>query len=157
MIRRPPRSTLFPYTTLFRSTAACRFSSTESDAGNQGIIVNCGYYFVYFALKATVKIVSLGIVASGTCVRTALTKDGEAYARTVNYGFFYNSRNTQSISTHKMSSIAGDAAFVCTSVHMFVIFKGVVRFTHGNIPILPELNGYRKHRCASTDMLRLIC
>src|SRR3712207_8554460 len=23
MIRRPPRSTLFPYTTLFRSTAAC--------------------------------------------------------------------------------------------------------------------------------------
>ena len=24
MIRRPPRSTLFPYTTLFRSTAACR-------------------------------------------------------------------------------------------------------------------------------------
>src|SRR2546430_5381704 len=28
MIRRPPRSTLFPYTTLFRSTAAgCRFCS----------------------------------------------------------------------------------------------------------------------------------
>src|SRR5258708_29441112 len=25
MIRRPPRSTLFPYTTLFRSKAACRF------------------------------------------------------------------------------------------------------------------------------------
>src|SRR2546429_2574153 len=24
MIRRPPRSTLFPYTTLFRSTACCR-------------------------------------------------------------------------------------------------------------------------------------
>src|SRR5690349_22203805 len=24
MIRRPPRSTLFPYTTLFRSNAACR-------------------------------------------------------------------------------------------------------------------------------------
>src|SRR3989442_9989011 len=24
MIRRPPRSTLFPYTTLFRSTAGCR-------------------------------------------------------------------------------------------------------------------------------------
>src|SRR5258707_5572307 len=27
MIRRPPRSTLFPYTTLFRSTAALRLSS----------------------------------------------------------------------------------------------------------------------------------
>src|SRR2546430_13522497 len=27
MIRRPPRSTLFPYTTLFRSPAGCRLSS----------------------------------------------------------------------------------------------------------------------------------
>src|SRR2546430_11669393 len=27
MIRRPPRSTLFPYTTLFRSAARCRSSS----------------------------------------------------------------------------------------------------------------------------------
>src|SRR5947209_12191817 len=29
MIRRPPRSTLFPYTTLFRSTSASRASSTR--------------------------------------------------------------------------------------------------------------------------------
>src|SRR5439155_3092477 len=31
MIRRPPRSTLFPYTTLFRSTTGCRrfMSATE--------------------------------------------------------------------------------------------------------------------------------
>src|SRR5256885_10540625 len=28
MIRRPPRSTLFPYTTLFRSDAACRGAAT---------------------------------------------------------------------------------------------------------------------------------
>src|SRR2546422_3919454 len=28
MIRRPPRSTLFPYTTLFRSSAACGRSAT---------------------------------------------------------------------------------------------------------------------------------
>src|SRR2546429_2205399 len=27
MIRRPPRSTLFPYTTLFRSLLACRFGT----------------------------------------------------------------------------------------------------------------------------------
>src|SRR2546427_11019704 len=33
MIRRPPRSTLFPYTTLFRSVAACR-GETVSVAGN---------------------------------------------------------------------------------------------------------------------------
>src|SRR6266498_5712228 len=29
MIRRPPRSTLFPYTTLFRSFFACGFDGTE--------------------------------------------------------------------------------------------------------------------------------
>src|SRR2546430_12714649 len=29
MIRRPPRSTLFPYTTLFRSTTSSSFSSPE--------------------------------------------------------------------------------------------------------------------------------
>src|SRR2546430_10058912 len=29
MIRRPPRSTLFPYTTLFRSRAACKASSAR--------------------------------------------------------------------------------------------------------------------------------
>src|SRR3712207_8365501 len=31
MIRRPPRSTLFPYTTLFRSTVRRRFSVTPND------------------------------------------------------------------------------------------------------------------------------
>src|SRR3712207_8754322 len=30
MIRRPPRSTLFPYTTLFRSSKSCRQSHTWS-------------------------------------------------------------------------------------------------------------------------------
>src|SRR2546429_6423794 len=30
MIRRPPRSTLFPYTTLFRSTAIGNFSAKDS-------------------------------------------------------------------------------------------------------------------------------
>src|SRR5215216_7813850 len=30
MIRRPPRSTLFPYTTLFRSRSACAGSATPS-------------------------------------------------------------------------------------------------------------------------------
>src|SRR2546426_7268178 len=32
MIRRPPRSTLFPYTTLFRSTAAVRGSAGRPEA-----------------------------------------------------------------------------------------------------------------------------
>src|SRR5437660_9670116 len=30
MIRRPPRSTLFPYTTLFRSSSRCRYSSPST-------------------------------------------------------------------------------------------------------------------------------
>src|SRR5437667_8801616 len=33
MIRRPPRSTLFPYTTLFRSVRACLKPETEQDSG----------------------------------------------------------------------------------------------------------------------------
>src|SRR3712207_6980549 len=32
MIRRPPRSTLFPYTTLFRSQARCRSSHARPNA-----------------------------------------------------------------------------------------------------------------------------
>src|SRR5258708_24923771 len=34
MIRRPPRSTLFPYTTLFRSSIALRYSNPEPRAKN---------------------------------------------------------------------------------------------------------------------------
>src|SRR2546430_12075801 len=34
MIRRPPRSTLFPYTTLFRSAAAERFHALQIPVGN---------------------------------------------------------------------------------------------------------------------------
>src|SRR2546422_7225800 len=37
MIRRPPRSTLFPYTTLFRSSQAERVASTlRADGGPEG-------------------------------------------------------------------------------------------------------------------------
>src|SRR2546429_7269667 len=32
MIRRPPRSTLFPYTTLFRSSSPVSFSDSESES-----------------------------------------------------------------------------------------------------------------------------
>src|SRR3712207_6923379 len=45
MIRRPPRSTLFPYTTLFRSTASFSFSrdSRPSDLAKSSLISTvCG-------------------------------------------------------------------------------------------------------------------
>src|SRR3712207_680461 len=36
MIRRPPRSTLFPYTTLFRSASATQIEPSSSSAANTG-------------------------------------------------------------------------------------------------------------------------
>src|SRR3712207_9500039 len=36
MIRRPPRSTLFPYTTLFRSALSSRYEVTSFDTQRQG-------------------------------------------------------------------------------------------------------------------------
>src|SRR3712207_7733626 len=41
MIRRPPRSTLFPYTTLFRSRCAMIGSRTESGRGSMNGGVRC--------------------------------------------------------------------------------------------------------------------
>src|SRR5689334_24649668 len=37
MIRRPPRSTLFPYTTLFRSAAAWGEHPVGGEAGDEGV------------------------------------------------------------------------------------------------------------------------
>src|SRR5258708_26021989 len=42
MIRRPPRSTLFPYTTLFRSKWACMVVYYVQEVGKRCILV--GYY-----------------------------------------------------------------------------------------------------------------
>src|SRR5690348_18013185 len=42
MIRRPPRSTLFPYTTLFRSNASPRFVLRDTQATNKQFIVGFG-------------------------------------------------------------------------------------------------------------------
>src|SRR5438874_3718759 len=43
MIRRPPRSTLFPYTTLFRSQQPKRRAVTRDRAGDEGGFVLRGY------------------------------------------------------------------------------------------------------------------
>src|SRR3712207_7026191 len=47
MIRRPPRSTLFPYTTLFRSSILSFIGSVTYDKRNNGVWIgsNEGLYF----------------------------------------------------------------------------------------------------------------
>src|SRR3712207_9072156 len=44
MIRRPPRSTLFPYTTLFRSCPSCGIARKESERADNELIIEelCG-------------------------------------------------------------------------------------------------------------------
>src|SRR2546430_8915280 len=42
MIRRPPRSTLFPYTTLFRSTVKATFRSMKQDVEMGGKTLRAG-------------------------------------------------------------------------------------------------------------------
>src|SRR2546422_1801626 len=46
MIRRPPRSTLFPYTTLFRSSLARRLHSTDYFTLAFGTMVGAGWLVV---------------------------------------------------------------------------------------------------------------
>src|SRR5256886_10324898 len=41
MIRRPPRSTLFPYTTLFRSVDVLQIDDNPCDAGRKEIVDHC--------------------------------------------------------------------------------------------------------------------
>src|SRR2546426_1377194 len=50
MIRRPPRSTLFPYTTLFRSTNMC--SSPKPGDGVNGGILRCAAARISQRLRA---------------------------------------------------------------------------------------------------------
>src|SRR2546429_4601310 len=50
MIRRPPRSTLFPYTTLFRSVVLVRFGDAFSTDENLTVVVNTNLHaWEYFA------------------------------------------------------------------------------------------------------------
>src|SRR3712207_8177180 len=44
MIRRPPRSTLFPYTTLFRSTHSAYNCKLAVPGGEPRLVTSAGYY-----------------------------------------------------------------------------------------------------------------
>src|SRR2546430_14328866 len=46
MIRRPPRSTLFPYTTLFRSYEKKRFDIPENEISNIPFPIDLNFYHI---------------------------------------------------------------------------------------------------------------
>src|SRR2546430_13658175 len=62
MIRRPPRSTLFPYTTLFRSVFVCGLQEEI-----YGLLDICFGEFVEIVIALEVKLVSLGILGCRLC------------------------------------------------------------------------------------------
>src|SRR5688572_3584188 len=65
MIRRPPRSTLFPYTTLFRSEKIGYFSNGQIDAEKfrDKVRIFFWIYFVMTGLHALHMIVGLGLMS----------------------------------------------------------------------------------------------
>src|SRR3712207_6858319 len=59
MIRRPPRSTLFPYTTLFRSKGR----PFEGDIGHGRILSHCGFSALFVGRKAAIAALQVGCPA----------------------------------------------------------------------------------------------
>src|SRR3712207_8332503 len=53
MIRRPPRSTLFPYTTLFRSARSVRLLGLFVADGRRGLLRNCRSHHHLLDRKST--------------------------------------------------------------------------------------------------------
>src|SRR5438128_6795987 len=51
MIRRPPRSTLFPYTTLFRSPPSQTSSVWQGNFVSKSLLLSCSPCFAALALK----------------------------------------------------------------------------------------------------------
>src|SRR3712207_3224491 len=94
MIRRPPRSTLFPYTTLFRSGVARGLFSNEAGMGStphahavakvdhpseQGFVAMMGVFidtFVILNLTALVIITTRSVTPDGSLIGTTLTQAG---------------------------------------------------------------------------------
>src|SRR3989454_3786968 len=73
MIRRPPRSTLFPYTTLFRSVAAEAFGAAGDRARLEAQLADADGRVVAQALQALAHIVPAGDTTLGPRARQLLT------------------------------------------------------------------------------------
>src|SRR3712207_6940213 len=61
MIRRPPRSTLFPYTTLFRSVCCAGVATAERTLGKHGAL----------ALERFARVVQINLIGAFNAVRLA--------------------------------------------------------------------------------------
>src|SRR2546429_7156171 len=99
MIRRPPRSTLFPYTTLFRSTVASaavietrigRGIDRDADAGrNNGGAINSSHrqtYIIQFGWIRVSGIIALScLVSAGTAPGKRVRSVCAAAAITITY------------------------------------------------------------------------
>src|SRR2546426_676321 len=97
MIRRPPRSTLFPYTTLFRSVASCSVGYTPGTAGSATITAayagdlthqnSSGSATVTVTKRTTSTTVSCGALAVGVAAScTATVTDTDSGTKTTPTG-----------------------------------------------------------------------
>ena len=66
MVRRPPRSTLFPYTTLFRSVEGRDAGEIAAEAGKRGVGIGAGDFYAARAIDA------LGLRERGGVVRVSM-------------------------------------------------------------------------------------
>src|SRR5256886_11567280 len=72
MMRRPPRSTLFPYTTLFRSTADVTVNTDFAQVETDQQVINLTRFPIFFPEKRQFFLESSGLLDLGTPGRVQL-------------------------------------------------------------------------------------
>src|SRR3712207_8602682 len=72
MIRRPPRSTLFPYTTLFRSQSVCRYDPSHHPSTPSGVATS----YQAMPSPSTGPAVTVATEPAGSAVRTVAQSAG---------------------------------------------------------------------------------